>query len=96
MSYCVNGFRADSCHNRAPFVLVAMIALLMGPVFIYLFQKLSNFCGQICDSGSISVRFRFTKILPRERVVQPIAHLSLISVMLQAIDEKVFKMKVLW
>jgi len=35
--------------------------------------------------GLISVSFRFTMFLPS--VVQPIAHLSCISVMLQATDE---------
>ena len=38
VSYCVNGFRADSCHYRAPFVLVVVVALFMVPVFIYFFQ----------------------------------------------------------
>jgi len=85
VSYCVNGFRADSCHNRVPFVLVVVVALFMVPVFIYFFQKFPNFCGQICGLGLISVRFRFPKFLPS--VVQPTAHLSYISVMLQAIDE---------
>ena len=59
MSYRVNGFHADSCHNRAPFVLVA---LFMVPVFIYFFQKFLNLCGQICGLGLISVRFMFTKV----------------------------------
>jgi len=53
-----NGFRVDSCRNRAPFVLVVVVALFMVPVFIYFFQKFPNFCGQICGLGSISVRFR--------------------------------------
>jgi len=34
----VNGFCADSCRNRAPFVLVVVVALFMVPVFIYFFQ----------------------------------------------------------
>ena len=51
MSYCVNGFGADSCHNRAHFVLVVVVALFMVPVFIYIFQKFLNFCGQICGLG---------------------------------------------
>jgi len=38
VSYCVNGFHADSCHNRAPFVLAVVVALFMVPVFIYFFQ----------------------------------------------------------
>jgi len=60
--------------------------VLMVPVFIYLFQKFSNFCGQMCGlAGLISVRFRFTKFLPS--VVQPAAHLSWISVMLQVMNE---------
>jgi len=25
VSYCVNGFRVDSCHNRAPFVLAVVL-----------------------------------------------------------------------
>ena len=85
MSYCVNGFRADSCHNRAPFVLVVVVALFMVPVFIYFFQKFINFCGEKCGLGLISVRFRFIKFLPS--VVQPTAHLSWIIVMLQMTDE---------
>jgi len=36
-------------------------------------------------AGLISVRFRFTKFLPS--VVQPAAHLSWISVMLQVMNE---------
>jgi len=51
----------------------------------YFFEKFPNFCGQICGLGSISVRFRFTKFLPS--VVQPTAHLSWISVMIQVMDE---------
>jgi len=85
VSYCVNGFRADSCHNRAAFVLVVVVALFMIPVFIYFFQKFSTFCGQMCGFGLISVRFKFTKFLPS--VAQPTAHLSWISVMLQVMDE---------
>ena len=85
MSYCVNGFRAGSCHNWAPFVLVVVIALFMVPVFIYVFQKFPNFCGQMCALGLISVRFTFTKFL--SSVVQPPAHFSWISIMLQAMDE---------
>ena len=71
MSYCVNGVRADSCHNRAQFVSVVVVALFMVTSFIYFFQKLPNFCGQICGLGLISVRF--TKFLAS--VVQPTAHL---------------------
>ena len=91
MSYCVIGFRANSCHNRAPFVLVVEVALFMVQVFIYanFFQTFPNFCGQMCGLGLISVGFRFTKFLPS--VIQPTAHLPWISVMLQAIDEEVFK-----
>jgi len=85
VSYCVNGFRADSCHNRAPFVLVVVVALFIVLVFIYFFQKFPNFCGQIWSLGLISVRFRFTKFLLC--MVQPTAHLSWISVILQAMDE---------
>jgi len=85
VSYCVNGFRADSCHNRTPLVLVVVVALFMVPVFVYFFQKFPNFCGQMRGLGLINVRFRFTKFLPS--VVQHTAHLSLISVMLQAMDE---------
>jgi len=85
VSYCVNDFRADSCHNRTPFVLIVVVRLFMVPIFIYFFQKFLNFCGQICGLGLISVRFSFTKFLPS--VVQPTAHLSWISVMLQTMDE---------
>ena len=46
MSYCVNGFRVDSCHNRASFVLDVMVALFMVPVFMYFFPKFSNFCDR--------------------------------------------------
>ena len=88
MSYCVNGFRIDSCHDRAPLVLVVVVALFMVQVFIYFFQKFPNFYGQMCGLGLISVRLRFPKFLPS--VVQPTAHLSWISVTLQAMDEKVF------
>jgi len=42
----------------------------------------------MCGLGLISIRFRFTKFLPS--IVQPTAHLSLISVMLQAMDKEVF------
>jgi len=45
MSYCVNGFRADSCHYQAPFVLVALFMVL---VFMYFSQKFPTFmvrCG---------------------------------------------------
>jgi len=69
--------------------MVVVVALVMVPVFIYFFQKFQNFCGQMCGLGSISVRFRFTKFLPS--IVQPIAHLSWISVMLQVMDKQVFK-----
>ena len=65
MSYCVNGFHADSCHNRAAFALVVVVALFMVPVvFIYCFQTFPNICGQRCGLGLISVSFRFTKFLP--------------------------------
>jgi len=57
----------------------------MVPVFIYFFQMFPNFSGQMCGLGLLGVRFRFTKFLPS--VVQPTAHLSWISVMLQAMDE---------
>ena len=85
MPYCVKSFRADSFHNRAPFVLVIGVALFMVPVFIYFFQKLPNFCGQMSGLGLISFRFTSTKFLPS--VVQTTAHLSWISVMLRAMDE---------
>jgi len=89
VSYCVNGFRVNSCHDRAPFVLVVVVALFMVdlPDFIYanFFQKFPNFCGQMCGLGLISVGFRFAKFLPS--VIQPAAHLSWISVMLQAMNE---------
>jgi len=41
-------------------------------VFLYFFENFTNFCGQMCGLGSISVSFRFTKFLPS--VVQPTAH----------------------
>ena len=88
VSYCVNGFHADSCHNEALFVLLVVVALFMVSVFTYFFQKFPNFSGQVCGLGLISVTFMFTKFLPS--VVQPTAHLSWISVMLQAMDEYVF------
>ena len=51
----MNGFRADSCHNRGPFVLVSVAARFMVAVFICFFQKFPNFCGQICGLGLKSV-----------------------------------------
>ena len=62
MSYCVNVFRVDSCHNWAPFVLVVVIALFMVTTFIFFFQKFTHFCGQMCGLGLISVGFTFTFI----------------------------------
>jgi len=41
MSYCVNGFRVDTGHDRAPFVLVVVAALFMVP-FLFIFSKLSK------------------------------------------------------
>ena len=64
MSYCVNGFRADFCHNWTPFVLVVVVALFMVLVFIYFFQKFPNFCGQMCGLGLISIRPNSTKRSP--------------------------------
>ena len=58
MSYCVNGFRVDSFHDRAPFLLVVVVALFMVVVFIYFFQKFSSLCVQICGLVS-GVRFRY-------------------------------------
>ena len=58
MSYCVNGFCVESCHNRASFVLVVVVALFMVPVFIYFFQKFPNFCGQIFGFDVTRVRVR--------------------------------------
>ena len=55
----MNGFRVDSCHNRAPFVLVVVVALFMVLVFTYFFQKFRNVCGQMCGLGLISVSFKF-------------------------------------
>jgi len=49
--YCVNGFCADYCHNRAPFVLVVVVTLFMVPVFTCFFQKFPSFCGQMCGLG---------------------------------------------
>jgi len=57
VSYRVNGFRVDSCHDRAPFVLVVVVALFIVPAFMYIFQKFSSFCGQICGL-LLGVRFR--------------------------------------
>jgi len=94
MSHYVNGFRADSCHNRVSFVLVVVVAFFMVTVFICFFQKLPNFWGQICGLGLISVRFRFTKFLPS--VVQPTAHLSWISVCYRWWMNKFSKTKVHW
>jgi len=37
VSYCVNGFRVDSGHDRAPFVLVIVVALFMVP-FLFIFS----------------------------------------------------------
>jgi len=93
VSYHVNGFRGDSGHDWAPFVLDVVIALFTAPGFTYFFQKFPNFCGQMSGLGLISFRFTFTKFLPS--VVQPTAHLSWISVMLQAMD-KFSKTKVHW
>ena len=84
MSYCVNGFRVDSGHDWAPFVLVVAVGLFIVPVVIYFFQKFPNFCGQIRGLG-LRVRFRFTTFLPS--VVQSAAHLYWIGVVLQATDE---------
>jgi len=53
MSYCVNGFCADSCDNRAPFVLVAVVALFMVLVFIYFFQKFPNFVVKHVRPGCV-------------------------------------------
>jgi len=39
VSYCVNGFRVDSGHDQAPFVLVVVVALFMVP-FLFIFSKL--------------------------------------------------------
>ena len=41
MSYCVNGFRVDSGHDQAPFVLVVVVALFMVP-FVFIFSKVSK------------------------------------------------------
>ena len=58
MSYCVNGFRVDSGHDWAPFVLVVVVALFMVGYHFYLFfQKFPNSCDQMCGLG-LSVRFR--------------------------------------
>jgi len=56
VSYCVKVFCVDSDHDRAPFVLVVVVALLMLP-FLIIFSKVSKFCGQICGLG-LSVRFK--------------------------------------
>jgi len=43
MSYCVNGFRVDSGHDWAPFVLVVVVALFMvGLPFLFIFSKVSK------------------------------------------------------
>jgi len=41
MSYYVNGFRADSGHDRTPFVLAVVVALFMVP-FLFIFPKVSK------------------------------------------------------
>jgi len=40
-----------SALTMAPFVLVIVVALLMGPDFLYFFQKFVNFCVQIYSLG---------------------------------------------
>jgi len=58
VSYCVNGFRVDFCHERAPFVLVVVVALYIVLHSIYFFQKFLNFCVQVCGLG-LGLRLRF-------------------------------------
>jgi len=43
VSYCVNGFCVDSCHDWSPFVLVVAVALFMVQVFIYFFKRFQAF-----------------------------------------------------
>ena len=45
-----------SALTMAPFVLVVVVELFMGPVFIYFFFKFPNFCVQIYSLG---VGFKF-------------------------------------
>ena len=66
----------------------------MALVFIYFFQTFQSFCGQICGSGLISVRFRYTKFLPS--VVQPTAHLHGLVSCYRRWMNKFSKMKVHW
>ena len=42
MSYCVNGFHVDFCHDRAPLVLVVMVALFIF-FFTFLFTLFKSF-----------------------------------------------------
>ena len=48
--------------DQAPFVLVVVVALFIVPVFIYFFQKFSNFCAQICGlclGVGLGLRFKY-------------------------------------
>jgi len=62
VSYCVNGTICFGCSGGTFTV----------PVFVYFFQKFSNFCGQMCGLGLTNVKCTFTKFLP----VQPTAHVT--------------------
>jgi len=39
--------------TMAPLVLVVVVALVMGLVFLYFFQKFPNFCAQIYGLGKV-------------------------------------------
>jgi len=41
--FCVNGFHVDSCHDWAPFVLVAVVALSMVPFLFTFFKSFQTF-----------------------------------------------------
>jgi len=49
-SYCVNGFRVDSGHDWAPFILdVAWWLHFSWYDFYLFFQEFPSFCDQICS-----------------------------------------------
>jgi len=70
----------SSTLTTAHFVLVAMIALFMEPIFLYFFQRFPNLCVQIYG---LEVRFSMFLL----SVVQSTVHMSCITVTLQVTDE---------
>jgi len=57
VSQCVDGFHADSCHNRAPFVVIVVVALFMvGYRVLFTFSKVFKLLWS-------DVWFRFNKCL---------------------------------